>query len=51
MAEDNKIYLPSSGGGLLRYSADSSKLKLNPKAIIAVIIIITIAEILLYKLF
>jgi len=51
MAEDNKIYLPSSGGGLMRYSAETSKLKIDPKIVVFLIVLITVAEIVLYKLF
>lgn len=51
MARDNKIQLPSSGGGLLRYSEEASKLKISPKLIIALIIIISVIEVVLYKLF
>ena len=50
MAKDNKIHLPSSGGGLIRYSEDSkSKLEINPIVIVAVIVLVIIIEIVLYK--
>jgi len=48
---DNKIRLPSSGGGLLHYSETvKSKINLTPKIVVALIFVITILEILLYKL-
>lgn len=48
---DNKMRLPSSGGGLLHYSESvKSKIHLTPKIVVALIIVITVVEILLYKL-
>jgi len=50
MAKQNKIHMPSSGGGLVRYFDDyKSKIMISPKAVIIVLIIIAILEILLYK--
>lgn len=47
---DNKIGLPSSGGGIIRYSEDyKSKFVITPKIIIAAIIIVALIEIYLYK--
>ncbi|HLC72607.1 MAG TPA: preprotein translocase subunit Sec61beta [Candidatus Nanoarchaeia archaeon] len=47
MAQDNRISLPSSGGGLMRYSEETgSRIKMSPMTvmvIIAVIIVIAIA--------
>ena len=50
MAQDNKIHMPSSGGGLVRYFDDyKSKLEFSPYWVIAIIVLIIIAEILLHK--
>lgn len=50
MAKDNKIHLPSSGGGLVNYSDEhKTKLAIDPYIILAVIVIITVLEIYLYK--
>lgn len=47
---DDKINLPSSGGGLVRYFEDyKSKIVIRPGIIIAIIILIVIIEVLLYK--
>ena len=47
---DDKINLPSSGGGLIRYFEDyKSKIRIKPGIIVAIIILITIIEVLLYK--
>ena len=49
MAED-RIGLPSSGGGLVRYFEDyKSKLELTPTIVVAVIVIVAVIEIYLYK--
>ena len=49
MAED-RIGLPSSGGGLVRYSEDyKSKFELTPVIVIAAIVIVAVIEIYLYK--
>lgn len=50
MAKDNKIHLPASGGGLVRYSEEMpSKLQLKPMMVVAIIVVIIIIEIILYK--
>lgn len=50
MAKDNKIHLPASGGGLVKYSEETgTKLKMQPYLIIAIIVLIIIIEIILYK--
>ena len=50
MAQDNKIHLPSSGGGLVRYFEDyKSKITIKPEVVIGIIIVVIIIEILLYK--
>ena len=51
MAKDNKIYLPSSGGGLVNYSEEpKTKLEINPYVVLGIIAVIVIVEIWLYKL-
>jgi len=50
MAQE-KISMPSSGGGLVRYFEDSkSRLSIPPIYIIVIIVVIIIAEIFLYKI-
>ena len=50
MAND-KVNMPSSGGGLVRYFDDfKSKININPVVLIVFICIVIIVEILLYKL-
>lgn len=47
---DNKIRLPSSGGGLVNYYDDAkSKIEFKPHYIVAFVIGIIILEILLHK--
>jgi len=49
MARDNKISLPSSGGGLIRYFDEyKSKISFKPGHIIILVIIIIIIEIILH---
>ena len=49
MARDNKISLPSSGGGLIRYFDEyRSKISFKPGHIIVLVVIIIIIEIILY---
>ncbi|PIU72633.1 preprotein translocase subunit Sec61beta [Candidatus Woesearchaeota archaeon CG_4_10_14_0_2_um_filter_33_10] len=49
MARDNKINLPSSGGGLIRYFDEyRSKISFKPGHIIVLVVIIIIIEIILY---
>ena len=51
MAE-NKIHLPSSGGGLLKYSETiKSKIMLTPMTVVILIVIITVIDVILYKIF
>lgn len=48
---DNKIHIPSSQGGLVRYSEEpTSKISLKPEYVIAAIVIVIIGEILLQTL-
>ena len=50
MAQQDKISMPSSGGGLVRYFDDAkSKITISPIAIIVVICLVIIIEVLLYK--
>ncbi len=49
MARDNKISLPSSGGGLIRYFDEyRSKISFKPGHIIVLVVIIIIIEIILH---
>ena len=49
MARDNKISLPSSGGGLIRYFDEyRSKISYKPGHIIVLVVIIIIIEIILH---
>ncbi len=50
MAQD-KISMPSSGGGLVRYFEDyKSRLEVPPLYIIIIIAVVIVAEIFLYKI-
>lgn len=47
---DNKIQLPQSGGGLVRYFDDyKSKLKFSPLVVIILIILVVIIEFFLHR--
>jgi len=47
---DNKINLPSSGGGLMSYSDEvKSKLYIKPMHVIVLIVIVALVELYLYK--
>ena len=47
---DNKIQMPSSGGGLVRYFDDfKSKIEIKPLYVLIIIAIIIIVELYLYK--
>ena len=47
---DNKIHLPQSGGGIVRYFDEfKSKIELSPIVIVGVIIAIIIIEIILHQ--
>jgi len=49
MARDNKINLPSSGGGLIRYFDEyRSKISFKPGHIITLVVVIIIIEIILH---
>ena len=48
---DDKINLPSSGGGLVRYFDDyKSKIEFKPGHIILLVVVIVIIEIVLHSL-
>jgi preprotein translocase subunit Sec61beta len=47
---DNKIRMPSSGGGLINYYDEfKSKLTFSPKVVLIIIIVVIIAGYYLYK--
>ncbi|MBT3405617.1 preprotein translocase subunit Sec61beta [Candidatus Woesearchaeota archaeon] len=49
MAKDNKISMPSSGGGLVRYFDESvSKIRLKPGYVIIMVAILVVIELLLH---
>ncbi len=49
MARNNKISLPSSGGGLIRYFDEyRSKISFKPGHIIVLVVIIIIIEVILH---
>ncbi len=48
---DNKITMPSGMGGLVRYFDDyKSKLAFTPEILVAILILVVVAEILLHAL-
>ena len=47
---DNKVKMPSSGGGLVTYYDDvKSKIHISPITLVVFIVIVIIVEVLLYK--
>ena len=47
---DNRIQMPQSGGGLVRYSEDyKSKLMISPMTVIVMIIVVILVEIALHS--
>ena len=47
---DNKIQMPSSGGGLVRYFDDiKTKIEIKPAYVIAFIVVVIVIELYLYK--
>jgi len=51
MSSDNKIHMPSSMGGLVRYFDEyKSNLEFKPTGVIILIIIVIILEVLLHTL-
>ncbi|MEK6936690.1 MAG: preprotein translocase subunit Sec61beta [Nanoarchaeota archaeon] len=50
MAEDNKVYIPASSGGVVTYYKDSeSKIKIDPNYIVVLIVIVLILEFILHQ--
>ena len=50
MAEDNKVYIPASSGGVVTYYKESdSKIKIDPNYIVIAIVIILILEFFLHQ--
>lgn len=48
---DDKIRMPSSGGGIVRYFEDyKSKIEIGPMVVVAMIIIVIILEMILHYL-
>jgi len=46
----NKISMPSSGGGLMRYFDDyKSKIQIKPSYVIVFVVIVVIAELIIQK--
>ena len=52
MAEDNKVYIPASSGGVVNYYNDlKSKVNFDPKYVVIAIIAVLILEFILHKSF
>ena len=52
MAEDNKVYIPASSGGIISYYNDfKSKVSFDPKYVIIAIVVILILEFILHQSF
>ena len=50
MAKDNRVHLPSSGGGIVRYSEEPQSLfLLSPTVVFVLIAVVILVEIFLYK--
>ena len=48
---DNRIHIPSSQGGLVRYFDDyKSKIELRPEYVIVAIVLVVVVEIVLHTL-
>jgi|TARA_Y100000310_G_scaffold186269_1_gene186399 preprotein translocase subunit Sec61beta len=46
---DEKLQMPSSGGGLVKYFDDyKSKIRIKPQIIIGMIILVIVVELILY---
>jgi len=49
MARDNKVTMPSSGGGLTRYFEEyKSKIEISPGAVVVLIFVVMILMIILH---
>ena len=50
MADDNKVYIPASSGGVVTYYKDSErKIKIDPNYIVIAIVVILILEFILHQ--
>lgn len=50
--QKDKIYLPMGTGGLLRYEEEEKEvIKIKPKVVVAIVIVLTVFEIALKLLF
>ena len=50
MAQDNKVYIPASSGGVVTYYNDlKSKVTFDPNYVIIAIVIILVLEFMLHK--
>jgi len=50
MAEDNKVYIPASSGGIVSYYNDlKSKIRFDPNYVIIAIVAVIILEFILHK--
>ena len=50
MADDNKVYIPASSGGVGTYYKDcESKIKIDPNYIVIAIVVILILEFILHQ--
>ncbi|MFH0752598.1 MAG: preprotein translocase subunit Sec61beta [archaeon] len=51
MASNNKVQMPSSGGGLVRYFEDvKTKIPIKPEYVVIAIVVVLIAEIILHRI-
>ena len=49
MANNNKVQMPSSGGGIVRYFDDyKSKIQFKPGHVIVLVIVVIVIELLLH---
>ena len=50
MSKDNRIQMPSSGGGIVRYFEDyKSKISIKPHYVLIMVVVVLILEIILHK--
>lgn len=50
MAEDNKVYIPASSGGVVTYYKESeSQVKIDPNYVVIAIVIILVLEFILHQ--
>jgi len=51
MSKDNKVFMPASGGGIVRYEEDEHLgIKMKPEHVMALIVAVIIGEIFLHTL-